>query len=165
MLEPGTYHLHTHLNITSVGPGLAPGQTITVTGESSGESKQPRSPIHIPPPEQEFGNFYVPGKDGQPIVTYNSFIRGGGTLIFTIILATALGIIWKFTALRIIIVFGIFISSVSLFYLFPTMCMLVSNLFRVPSCGTSAFAAFSPFMAMMFILGIFVLVYSLRSKE
>jgi methane/ammonia monooxygenase subunit B len=33
-LEPGIYHLHTQLNIASVGPGLGPGQTVQVTGEA-----------------------------------------------------------------------------------------------------------------------------------
>jgi methane/ammonia monooxygenase subunit B len=32
-LEPGIYHVHTQLNLASVGPGLGPGQTIQVTGE------------------------------------------------------------------------------------------------------------------------------------
>jgi methane/ammonia monooxygenase subunit B len=32
-LEPGVYHLHTQLNIASVGPGLGPGQTVVVEGE------------------------------------------------------------------------------------------------------------------------------------
>jgi methane/ammonia monooxygenase subunit B len=31
-LEPGIYHLHTQLNVASVGPGLGPGQTVQVTG-------------------------------------------------------------------------------------------------------------------------------------
>ena len=31
-LEPGIYHMHTQLNIASVGPGLGPGQTVQVTG-------------------------------------------------------------------------------------------------------------------------------------
>jgi methane/ammonia monooxygenase subunit B len=31
-LEPGVYHVHTQLNIESVGPGLGPGQTIQVSG-------------------------------------------------------------------------------------------------------------------------------------
>jgi methane/ammonia monooxygenase subunit B len=33
-LEPGIYHLHTQLNVASVGPGLGPGQTVQVTGEA-----------------------------------------------------------------------------------------------------------------------------------
>lgn len=32
-LEPGVYHMHTQLNIASIGPGLGPGQTVVVTGE------------------------------------------------------------------------------------------------------------------------------------
>jgi methane/ammonia monooxygenase subunit B len=32
-LEPGIYHMHTQLNIASVGPGLGPGQTVQVTGQ------------------------------------------------------------------------------------------------------------------------------------
>ena len=32
-LEPAVYHVHTQLNIASVGPGLGPGQTVVVTGE------------------------------------------------------------------------------------------------------------------------------------
>jgi len=32
-LEPAVYHMHTQLNIASIGPGLGPGQTIVVTGE------------------------------------------------------------------------------------------------------------------------------------
>jgi methane/ammonia monooxygenase subunit B len=32
-LEPGTYHVHTQLNIESVGPGLGRGQTVNVSGE------------------------------------------------------------------------------------------------------------------------------------
>ena len=32
-LEPGIYHVHTQLNLASVGPGLGPGQTVQVTGE------------------------------------------------------------------------------------------------------------------------------------
>ncbi len=32
-LEPGVYHVHTQLNIASVGPGLGPGQTVFVDGE------------------------------------------------------------------------------------------------------------------------------------
>ena len=32
-LEPGVYHVHTQLNVASVGPGLGPGQTVVVTGE------------------------------------------------------------------------------------------------------------------------------------
>jgi methane/ammonia monooxygenase subunit B len=32
-LEPGTYHVHTQLNVESVGPGLARGATVSVTGE------------------------------------------------------------------------------------------------------------------------------------
>ena len=31
-LEPGSYHVHTQLNIEHVGPGLGPGQTVQVTG-------------------------------------------------------------------------------------------------------------------------------------
>ncbi len=31
-LEPGVYHAHTQLNVSSVGPGLGPGMTITVEG-------------------------------------------------------------------------------------------------------------------------------------
>lgn len=31
-LEPGVYHLHTQLNVASVGPGLGPGQTVVVEG-------------------------------------------------------------------------------------------------------------------------------------
>jgi methane/ammonia monooxygenase subunit B len=31
-LEPGTYHVHTQLNIEHIGPGLGPGQTVQVTG-------------------------------------------------------------------------------------------------------------------------------------
>jgi methane/ammonia monooxygenase subunit B len=31
-LEPGTYHVHTQLNIEHVGPGLGRGQTVSVTG-------------------------------------------------------------------------------------------------------------------------------------
>src|SRR5215510_556253 len=31
-LEPGVYHVHTQLNVASVGPGLGPGQTVQVTG-------------------------------------------------------------------------------------------------------------------------------------
>lgn len=31
-LEPGVYHVHTQLNVESVGPGLGPGQTIQVSG-------------------------------------------------------------------------------------------------------------------------------------
>ncbi len=33
-LEPGTYHVHTQLNVESVGPGLGRGQTVSVTGEA-----------------------------------------------------------------------------------------------------------------------------------
>src|ERR671922_2091510 len=33
-LEPGTYHVHTQLNIASVGPGLGRGATVNVTGEA-----------------------------------------------------------------------------------------------------------------------------------
>ena len=33
-LEPGVYHVHTQLNVESVGPGLGPGQTIQVSGEA-----------------------------------------------------------------------------------------------------------------------------------
>ncbi|MEM3085217.1 MAG: methane monooxygenase/ammonia monooxygenase subunit B [Nitrososphaerales archaeon] len=32
-LEPGVYHLHTQLNVASIGPGLGPGQTVVVEGE------------------------------------------------------------------------------------------------------------------------------------
>ena len=32
-LEPGVYHVHTQLNVASVGPGLGPGQTVFVEGE------------------------------------------------------------------------------------------------------------------------------------
>jgi len=32
-LEPGVYHVHTQLNLASVGPGLGPGQTVVVDGE------------------------------------------------------------------------------------------------------------------------------------
>jgi methane/ammonia monooxygenase subunit B len=32
-LEPGIYHVHTQLNVESIGPGLGPGQTVQVTGE------------------------------------------------------------------------------------------------------------------------------------
>ena len=32
-LEPGVYHVHTQLNVASVGPGLGPGQTVVVDGE------------------------------------------------------------------------------------------------------------------------------------
>ena len=32
-LEPGVYHVHTQLNIASVGPGLGPGQTVQVIGD------------------------------------------------------------------------------------------------------------------------------------
>ncbi|MGI0082428.1 MAG: methane monooxygenase/ammonia monooxygenase subunit B [Nitrosopumilaceae archaeon] len=32
-LEPAVYHLHTQLNIASIGPGLGPGQTVVVEGE------------------------------------------------------------------------------------------------------------------------------------
>jgi methane/ammonia monooxygenase subunit B len=33
-LEPGTYHVHTQLNVESVGPGLGRGATVNVTGET-----------------------------------------------------------------------------------------------------------------------------------
>jgi methane/ammonia monooxygenase subunit B len=33
-LEPGTYHVHTQLNVESIGPGLGRGQTVSVTGEA-----------------------------------------------------------------------------------------------------------------------------------
>jgi methane/ammonia monooxygenase subunit B len=33
-LEPGVYHVHTQLNIASIGPGLGPGQTVQVTGQA-----------------------------------------------------------------------------------------------------------------------------------
>jgi methane/ammonia monooxygenase subunit B len=32
-LEPAVYHLHTQLNVQSIGPGLGPGQTVVVEGE------------------------------------------------------------------------------------------------------------------------------------
>jgi methane/ammonia monooxygenase subunit B len=32
-LEPGIYHVHTQLNVESVGPGLGPGQTVQITGQ------------------------------------------------------------------------------------------------------------------------------------
>ena len=32
-LEPGIYHVHTPLNIQTIGPGLGPGQTVQVTGQ------------------------------------------------------------------------------------------------------------------------------------
>lgn len=32
-LEPGVYHMHTQLNLASIGPGLGPGQTVVVEGE------------------------------------------------------------------------------------------------------------------------------------
>ena len=32
-LEPGSYHVHTQLNLEHIGPGLGPGQTIVVTGQ------------------------------------------------------------------------------------------------------------------------------------
>ena len=32
-LEPGVYHVHTQLNVASVGPGLGPGQTVVVDGD------------------------------------------------------------------------------------------------------------------------------------
>ena len=32
-LEEGVYHVHTQLNIATVGPGLGPGQTVVVEGE------------------------------------------------------------------------------------------------------------------------------------
>lgn len=32
-LEPGTYHVHTQLNVEHIGPGLGRGQTVNVTGE------------------------------------------------------------------------------------------------------------------------------------
>ncbi|MER3407265.1 MAG: ammonia monooxygenase [Nitrososphaera sp.] len=31
-LEPGTYHVHTQLNVEHIGPGLGRGQTVNVTG-------------------------------------------------------------------------------------------------------------------------------------
>jgi len=31
-LEPAVYHMHTQLNVASVGPGLGPGQTVIVEG-------------------------------------------------------------------------------------------------------------------------------------
>lgn len=33
-LEAGVYHVHTQLNVASVGPGLGPGQTVVVMGEN-----------------------------------------------------------------------------------------------------------------------------------
>lgn len=33
-LEAGVYHVHTQLNVASVGPGLGPGQTVVVEGEN-----------------------------------------------------------------------------------------------------------------------------------
>ena len=33
-LESGVYHLHTQLNVASIGPGLGPGSTVVVTGET-----------------------------------------------------------------------------------------------------------------------------------
>lgn len=33
-LEPGTYHVHTQLNVEHVGPGLGRGQTVTVSGQA-----------------------------------------------------------------------------------------------------------------------------------
>jgi methane/ammonia monooxygenase subunit B len=33
-LEPGTYHVHTQLNVEHVGPGLGRGATVSVTGEA-----------------------------------------------------------------------------------------------------------------------------------
>ncbi len=32
-LEPGVYHVHSQLNVASVGPGLGPGQTVVVDGD------------------------------------------------------------------------------------------------------------------------------------
>ena len=32
-LEPAIYHVHTQLNVASIGPGLGPGQTVVVEGE------------------------------------------------------------------------------------------------------------------------------------
>jgi methane/ammonia monooxygenase subunit B len=32
-LEPGVYHVHTQLNVATVGPGLGPGQTVVVDGD------------------------------------------------------------------------------------------------------------------------------------
>ncbi len=32
-LEEGVYHVHTQLNVATVGPGLGPGQTVVVQGE------------------------------------------------------------------------------------------------------------------------------------
>lgn len=32
-LEEGVYHVHTQLNVATVGPGLGPGQTVVVEGE------------------------------------------------------------------------------------------------------------------------------------
>ena len=32
-LEPATYHVHTQLNVESVGPGIGRGSTVSVTGE------------------------------------------------------------------------------------------------------------------------------------
>ena len=33
-LEPGTYHVHTQLNVEHVGPGLGRGQTVNVNGDA-----------------------------------------------------------------------------------------------------------------------------------
>lgn len=33
-LEPGTYHVHTQLNVEHVGPGLGRGQTVNVSGDA-----------------------------------------------------------------------------------------------------------------------------------
>lgn len=33
-LEPGTYHVHTQLNVEHIGPGLGRGQTVNVSGEA-----------------------------------------------------------------------------------------------------------------------------------
>ncbi len=33
-LEAGVYHVHTQLNVASVGPGLGPGQTVVVEGDN-----------------------------------------------------------------------------------------------------------------------------------
>ena len=34
-LEPGVYHVHTQLNVANVGPGLGPGTTVVVEGETN----------------------------------------------------------------------------------------------------------------------------------
>ncbi len=33
-LEPGTYHVHTQLNVEHIGPGLGRGQTVNVSGDA-----------------------------------------------------------------------------------------------------------------------------------